>query len=184
MPKKITVPDGEFWDDVNERFYTVKGTVLTVEHSLVSISKWEQKYHKPFLTSTNMTNKEMLDYIRFMTIYPNLEESFFDALPGEVIKEIQEYINDPMTATWFNDRSPSSQNSRKQEVITNELVYYWMLKCGIPFEAEKWHFNRLMTLIRVFNFKEGSNEKGNKMSKSDIYQYNKRLNAQRKKKQQ
>lgn len=179
MPKKITVPDTEFWDEEKERFYVVKGATITIEHSLVSISKWESKYKKPFL-HTEMNRQELLDYIRFMTINPtNLCDLFYEGLSSTIVKEIQDYINDSMTATWFNERRPS-QRPVKKEIITSELVYYWMIKCGIPFDpAEKWHFNRLMTLIRVYNVQEGAGDKRNKMSKQDIYKHNRELNARR-----
>lgn len=179
MAKKITVPAIDLWDDESERFIVTKGAQLLVEHSLYAISKWEQKWHKPFL-STQLDAMEMADYIRCMTISPsNLDDDFYLTLPNTVIQEIQSYINDPMTATWFSDRSNSKKDPRYQEIITSEIVYYWMLKCGIPFEAEKWHFNKLMTLIRVYNLKESSDSKGNKMSKDEILRYNHELNKKR-----
>lgn len=176
MPKKIIVPDSDFWDEERERFVVIKGTTLTVEHSLVSISKWEEKWHKPFLRSQEegLTKEEERDYYYFMTIGNRPERSFYDDIPPSTIREIQDYMNNPMTATWFSDRSATRKTkvARKGEVITNEIVYYWMFKCQIPMEAEKWHFNKLMTLIRVFNIKDSSDDKSNKMSTNEIYAHN------------
>lgn len=179
MAKKITIPELDFWDEEKERFIVTKKVQLLVEHSLFSISKWEQKWHKPFLT-TKLSDEEMADYIRCMTMSPsNLEEDFFLTLPSFVVKEIQDYINDPMSATWFSDRQKTVGGSKKQEVITAELVYYWMLKCGIPFEADKWPFNKLITLIRVYNLKESTGNKGSMMSKEETLRYNYELNKKR-----
>ena len=144
-------------------------------NTLISISKWEAKWHVAFLDDkVEKTNEMMIDYIRCMTISQNIDPDIYNYIPPDVIKEINDYIDNPMTATWFTD----SGNGRKGEVITSEIVYYWMIAQNIPPEYDKWHFNRLMTLIRVCSEK---NQPAKKMSKRDILSQNKALNAARRK---
>jgi len=171
---KIKIPSMELWDEGKEEFIYTKEQVLQMEHSLVSISKWEQKYHKPFLSS-DKTIDEIIDYIRFMTITQNVNDLVFQNFPKKSLEEILKYIEDPMTATTFNENQKKPPNSR--EIITSELVYYWMVAYQIPFECQKWHINRLLTLIRICDIK---NAPPKKMSKSDIMSRNKALNAARK----
>lgn len=156
----VYVPAAEFFDERTEEFIEVKACTLQLEHSLISISKWEAKWRKPFLGTDEKTEEETLDYIRCMTITQNVDPMVYKAMPNSEIQRIKEYINAPMTATWFKDdkRPPS------RKVITSELVYYWMIAQNIPFECEKWHFNRLMTLIRICGEKSAPQKK---MSKSD-----------------
>lgn len=173
---KIVVNGREFFDERTETFVETKDTTLQLEHSLMSLAKWESKWHKPFLDDkVEKTNEEMKDYIRCMTITQNVDPYVYEALTQKNVKEIRDYIDDPMTATWFNDKK-TTQGRKKQ--VTAELIYYWMITLEIPFECEKWHLNRLLTLIRVCNI-EGSPK--TKMSKSDIFKQNAMLNAQRKK---
>lgn len=143
---QVTVPAAEYFNEQTEEFIEVKAHTLQLEHSLISISKWEAKWCKPFLGKEEKTQDETMDYIRCMTITQNVDPMVYRAIPDSELKRIKDYINAPMTATWFNDRDKKPP-SRK--VITSELVYYWMIAQNIPFECEKWHFNRLMTLIRV-----------------------------------
>lgn len=174
MPKKIVIPETEQWDEVNECFIHVKEQTIVLEHSLVSISKWESKWNKPFLGKTNKTQEELLDYIRCMTITPNVDSAAYYALTNEIIEEIRDYIDAPMTATWFSeDKNPRSVS---REVITSELIYYWMVALQIPFECEKWHINRLLTLIRICNIK---NQPPKKMGKRATMSKNAKLNAAR-----
>ena len=178
MPKIITVPDQEIFVPP-DRFKTIKGTTFKIEHSLVAIAKWEAKWHVPFLDDkTEKTNEMIIDYIKCMTISQNVNQEIYNHLPAEVLQEINEYIDNPMTATWFNDHQEGKGRGRTSEVITSELVYYWMIVQNIPPEYDKWHFNRLMTLIRVCSEK---NAPSKKMSKRDILNNNKRLNAARRK---
>lgn len=144
---KITIPGQEFWDDEAQQFTYDKDVVLTLEHSLVSLSKWESKYHKPFLGKENQTNEEIIDYIRFMTLTQNVDPKVYDRIDNRIIKEIATYIQDPMTATWFSNARKPTGNSRR--VTTAEIIYYQMIAFNIPFECQKWHLNRLLTLIRV-----------------------------------
>lgn len=173
---KIVVPEWEDWDPVQQKFIRGKETKLMLEHSLISISKWEAKYHKPYLTEEAKTAEEALDYIKFMTIVnPNkeLSDEVYLHLTFENMKEIERYIADPMTATTFRkDWSPP--NGRK--ITTSEEIYYSMAAYGIPFECAQWHFNRLMVLLQVAAVR---NSDPKKMSQAEIYSQNKALNAAR-----
>lgn len=171
----ITVPSQEFWDEKKEEFVTTKEQTLQLEHSLVSVSKWEAKWRKVFLSKKDKTNEEVIDYIKCMTITQNVDPDIYRYLTKENIDEIQEYITAPMTATWFSDETHSSSSS---EQVTSELIYYWMIAQNIPFECQKWHLNRLLTLIRVCSIK---NKSPKKMSKSEIMMRNASLNAARRK---
>lgn len=171
----ITIPAIERYDDLNNEFIDTKECRLQLEHSLVSISKWESKWHKPFLGSDKRTDEETIDYIRCMTLTQNVEPEAYYAIPPSVIQQISDYINDSMTATWFVEESGTKKGSNK-EVITSELIYYWMIALTIPVEFQKWHLNRLLTLIKVCNIK---NAPPKKMSRREIMNRNKRLNEQR-----
>lgn len=175
MPKTIIVPPIELWDEKNECFVRFKQQTLNLEHSLVSISKWESKWHKAFLKKEQKTREQTIDYIKDMCInYSSVDDAIFDYLPNSVVKEIQEYIEDPMTATVFYDESTDGQ-SRK--TITSEIIYSWMIAAQIPVEFQKWHLNRLMTLIRLIN---EQNQPKKKMSRGEILRRNKALNDARK----
>ena len=170
---EITIPATELWDEINEEFITTKEQTLRLEHSLVSLSKWESKWCKPFLSKTNKTDEEMLDYVRCMTLTQNVPYEVYRCLTDDNIHKIYEYIDAPMTATWFND---DNTKGTSREQTTSELIYYWMIALNIPFECQKWHLNRLLTLIRVCNIK---NQPPKKMSKRDIMSRNAALNAAR-----
>lgn len=169
---QIVVPATEYWDERQEMFITKKEQTLQLEHSLVSLSKWESKWHKPFLSKKDITYEETLDYIRCMTITPNVDPEVYFRLTNENIDQINRYIEEPMTATTF--REDNSKPNR--EIVTAEIIYYWMITAGVPFECQKWHLNRLLTLIRVCNIKNGP---AKKMSKKEILQQNAALNASR-----
>lgn len=174
---QITIPDGEFFNDDTQEFYSVKGQTLMLEHSLVSISKWESKYKKAFLSDDpkhKKTEEELLYYIKCMTITQNVKDDVYRCISVDNINKIVEYINDPMTATWFSNQ-PKRQLNR--ETLTSELLYYYMIAYRIPFECQKWHLNRLITLIKICDLKN----QDNKMSKNDIYKQNAKLNAERRK---
>lgn len=182
---EIRINGCEYFDEEKREFFTTPDTVLCLEHSLISVSKWEAKWHKPFLhNSNNLTQEEIIDYIKFMTLAnKKIDDNVYLTLSSENIQEIIDYIQNPMTATWFGeDRNKNNQAPRRQkEIITSELIYYWMVALQIPFECQKWHLNRLLTLIRVCNVK---NEEANpntkrKMSKSELMSRNAALNAQR-----
>jgi hypothetical protein len=166
-------PEG--WDEKLEEFVPAKTVTLKLEHSLVSISKWESKWRKAFLAPTPKTDEEIFDYIKCMSVSSNVDPEVFDYLTQENIKEIQAYIDSPMTATTFSDDKSSKGN---REIVTSELIYYWMFANSIPKDLEKWHINRLMTLIRIFSVK---NNPPQKRSKRDIMSRNAALNAARRK---
>lgn len=169
----ITVPGIEFFDDMNQVFINSDDFVIDLEHSLVSLSKWESIYEKPFLSSEDKTTDETMGYIRAMVLTSNLPEGVLDRLSNENMKDINAYIEAKRSATWFSD-DPNAPRSR--EIITSELIYYWMVAFTIPLECEHWHLNRLFTLIKVCNMK---NSKPKPMSRNDIATRNRELNARR-----
>lgn len=169
----IVVLGTEMFDETKQEFFTEGDITLELEHSLVSLSKWESKYEKPFLGKNEKTTQEVVDYIKFMTLTPNIAPEVYQNLSEDNIKDINQYIDAKMTATWFRD-PPGAPASR--DVITAELVYYWMITFQIPFECQYWHLNRLFTLIRICNIKQA---KPTKMSRAEIAARNRELNAQR-----
>ncbi len=172
---QITVPDSEMWNERKQEFIYIKGQTLELEHSLISLSIWEAKHAKPFLDSEKKTADETLDYIKCMTITENVKPNIYNNLTAVNFKEINEYINAPMTATCFSGRPNGKPNREK---TTSELIYYWMLMMNIPIECERWHLNRLLTLIKVCSIKS---QKPKKRSKREIMTRNTALNAARKK---
>lgn len=174
---QIKVPGKEAWDEKSEEFISVPDTVLSLEHSLISISKWESKWHIPFLGKEEKTSEQINDYIKCMTITPNVKDEVYNCLTRQNINDVMAYINDPMTATTIKERDGGRRMSR--EIITSELIYYWMVALQIPFECQKWHINRLMMLIQVCNVK---NQPDKKMSKRSTAQQNAALNAARRQK--
>lgn len=165
----------ERWDNNKEEFVPPKVQVLHLEHSLVSLSKWESKWNKPFLTNGSKTVLETIDYIRCMTLTKNVNPEVYDLLTNDHIAEVNDYILSSMTATTFREDKTSKKNN---EVVTSELIYYWMIALNIPFECQKWHLNRLLTLIRVCNIK---NAPPKKMSRSEILKQQAEINAARRK---
>lgn len=175
---ELKIDDIELYDEKSEEFVEIKGTTLQLEHSLISISKWESKWHKAFLGKSDKTQEEILDYIRCMTINKNVDPNLYKYLSHEHIKQVVEYIEEPMTATCFYDDRKSNSGGSK-ETVTAELIYYWMIALQIPIEFQRWHLNKLLTLIRVCNIKNDA--PNNKMSKREIMNRNKALNDARRK---
>lgn len=171
---QIKIKARELWDERKEEFITNNiEQVLQLEHSLVSISKWEAKYNRPFLDKKDIkTTVETLDYIKCMTITQNVKDEVYNNLTPTDIDSINDYIAAPMTATTFNELNKSTS----REIITSELIYYWMISLQIPMECQKWHINRLLTLIRVCNVKNGPQKK---MSKRELTSKYASLNAAR-----
>lgn len=176
---EIKVDSHEGYNEKTNEFISIQPVTLQLEHSLISISKWESKWHKPFLqSSNNLSQEEIIDYIKCMTVSPgNVDDKVYYFLSQDNVTSIINYIKNPMTATWFkqDDKKPPSK-----EIITSELIYYWMVALQIPFECQKWHLNRLLVLIRVCNVKNEESMSKNKMSKRELMSRNAALNAQRK----
>ena len=172
---QIHIPERELWDEANNEFIYTKACTLQLEHSLISLSKWESKRCKAFFSKQEKTYEETIDYIKCMTLTPNVKDEVYTCLTRENIAAINKYIEAPMTATYF---SPDKNGRNNREQVTAELIYYWMIALTIPFECQKWHLNRLLTLIRVCNVK---NQPPKKMSKREIMSRNSALNAARRK---
>lgn len=168
----ITIPRQELFDEEKEEFVYNKAVDLVLEHSLVSLSRWEARWKKPFLTKENKTREETLDYIRFMTITQNVDDKVYNRISQEIINQITDYIDDPMSATTFREE----KGSRSREIVTAELIYFWMINFQIPLDCQKWHLNRLLTLIKVCNIK---NQPKKKRNQRDILKQNKALNDAR-----
>lgn len=180
---EIVIPEqhyNELFDEKKEEFLppiNIKETKLQLEHSLISLKKWEQKWHKPFLSKTDdLTHKELIDYIRCMTLNHGVEPEVYNWIPRDIIEEIVNYIKDPMTATWFRDDKTRGAQKNSREIITAEIIYYWMITLSIPMECQKWHLNQLMTLIKVVNIK---NSKQAKTDPKQAAQERAALNAKR-----
>lgn len=169
----VVIKGVEMYDEESQEFVTKGDITIELEHSLVSLSKWESKYEKPFLSSEEKTTEETIDYIKLMIQTPDVPDIAFEKLDEENFTIINNYIDAKMTATWFNE-APGAPKSR--DVITAELIYYWLIVFEIPFECQHWHLNRLFTLIRVCNIKQA---KPTKMSRSELASRNRELNAQR-----
>lgn len=167
------------YDEANEKFIDIEQEyTLMLEHSLVSLSKWEQKWEKPFLGpgANTRSDEEAIDYIRCMCLNPeDIPDLVFQSMTQELQNQIGDYINKSMTATWFND--PPGNRRASGEVITAEIIYYWLVAQRIPFEVQYWHLNRLLTLIRVVNIK--SDPKKKMMPRADQAQKQRMLNEQR-----
>ena len=169
----ITIPSTEMWDEANECFITTKEKTLVLEHSLVSISKWESKWKKPFLGDAEKTVEEFTDYIRCMTLTQNVDPEIYKFITPQIIKQVMDYIDDSMTASTVKDMNQSG----RREVVTSELIYFWMVSFQIPFECQKWHFNRLIMLIRICNAK---NQPSKKMPKAEALSRRRAQNNARK----
>ena len=174
MPISITVPGVESFDDEKQQFVYTEETVLVLEHSLVSLSKWESIFHKPFLGKTEKTSEETLAYIHAMCLDPNIDGSVLLRLTADNVKQINAYIEDQMTATTFREM-PSAPS---RELITNELIRYWMISFQIPLEYENRHLNQLFTLIKVMNVKNQDPKKAPKMSAAQRHELNKQRQRQ------
>lgn len=173
----VNVPTGnESYNESTQTF--INETVpVRLEHSLHSMSKWEAKYQKPFLSTSEEHTKahsEVIDYITMMVLGTPITEDLLDRLIEHNLTEIQEYIADKQTATWITERKKTGAQS--SEMITSELIYYWMFSYQIDVSCESWHINRLLTLIRIFGIKQ---EKPEKMGKAEADAQRKALNAQR-----
>lgn len=172
---ELIIPAYELFNEETQEFINKPERILKLEHSLVSISKWEAKWNKPFLSNKKKTFDEVVDYIKCMTINQGIPDSAYLYLTEEQYAEINRYIVAPMTATTIQEE----QGEKSREIITSEIIYYYMIACNIPMECQHWHLNRLMTLIKVCNIK---NQPPKKRSMREVMQSNTALNAARKKK--
>lgn len=181
----LEVPQIDLFNNITEEFIYIEATTLKFENSLVSISKWESKWHKPFpgyqpknvamANNIVFTNEDFIDYIRCMCITPVKDTRIFANMPTECLIQIKEYMEDPMTASVIKQ---DKKGKLSHQIVTNELVYFWMSSYQIPFDAAKWHINRLLTLI---NIAAAENAPKGKQSKSDIAAYHRAVNAARRK---
>lgn len=175
---QLIIPERESFDNSKGEFVYTKSQTLDLEHSLISISKWESTWKKPFLPKGPTTREETIDYLKCMTLNSKVDPAIYYTLDRSELERVGKYIEDDMTATWFNERNTNSRPRGRKQVVTSELIYYWMISYGIPFECQKWHLNRLLTLIRICEIK---NTPSKKMSKRDILSSNKALNESRRK---
>jgi len=169
----LKLEGNEFYDDQRGEFVYTKPIDLRLEHSLVSLSKWESRWKIPFLSAKGLTREQSLSYIECMTMNQNVDPLVYQSLTNSDIQKVNQYIEDPQTATTFHDWKNTPRN---RETVTSELIYFWMAQYNIPFECQKWHLNRLLTLIRIASIK---NAPPKKMSKREILSQNKSLNAAR-----
>lgn len=176
---QIIIPSLEMWNEKKEEFVVLPEKKIVLEHSLVSISKWERKWGKPFISEEKKTYEETVDYVKCMTITQNVDDSIYNRLTVKNIREIDNYINAPMTAAWFSGDKNKGTQRRGREQITSEIIYYWMITYNIPVEFQKWHLNSLLTLIRVCHIK---NNPPKARSKKEIMKSNAEINAMRRKK--
>jgi hypothetical protein len=170
---ELIVLGTEMYNETLGEFTTAGDISLELEHSLVSLSKWESEFEKPFLSNETKTTEEIYAYVKFMTMTPNVPEEVFHKLSEANYVVINEYIDKKMTATTIHE---AGKPPRTREIITSELIYYWLTVFNIPFECETWHLNRLFTLIRICNLKQ---TKPKKLSRSEAAQRQRDLNAQR-----
>lgn len=165
----------DLWDPVSERFLSVKEQTLPLEHSLLSISKWEARWHKPMplVNDEGMSGEEFVDYIRCMTVSRNPDPLVYQCISADDVQAVMDYINDPHTATWFGESKADNSDKRP---LTAEIIYHLMFVFGVSKECEKWHFNRLMTQLRV-EYEESKPQK--KKTKAEIADRHRYLNAKR-----
>lgn len=170
---QIDIPYQEFYNEATGEFDHINPCTLNLEHSLISLSKWEQKWKKPFMTDKGNTRAEIVDYVRCMTLNQNVDPKIYQNLTNSQLEKIKDYITDPATATTVYDRRAKKGGAK--EIITSEVIYYQMIAFGIPFSCEKWHLNRLLMLIRICGIKGTPAQ----MSQLDLFKENRELNAAR-----
>lgn len=176
---ELVIPDTEMWDRERRKFVTQSGATLHLEHSLISVSKWESIHQKAFLGKESKTSEETIDYVRCMTLDANVPDEVYQHLTNENIQAVNDYIANPYSATKFFDSRKNMPSAGHRDTMTSEVIYYLMFAYSIPKECEKWHLNRLLTLLRVFDLKSNPQKK---MSRRDIAEQNRRLNEERRRK--
>jgi hypothetical protein len=170
---RIVIEGEEHYNEETETFETVGDVVVELEHSLLSLSKWESEYQKPFLSAGDKTSEEILGYLKAMVVTPNVDPDVLHHCSQQVMDQIQKYIDSSQSATTFG---MMPERRGPGEVITSELIYYWLVAFNIPFEVEVWHLNRLFSLIRICNVK---NSKQKKVSRRELAERNAAINAKR-----
>lgn len=166
----------ELWDEGKQEFVYLPGQTLELEHSLVALSKWESKMGKPFLSKDAKTYEESLEYLKCMMLTPDVTDDVYEYLMSHKLHVIDEYINSSMTATIL---PPNKGRKGRPEIVTAEVIYYWMIAMQIPDKCEHWHLNKLITLIGVCNVK---NSPAKKRSSDEILREQMALNDERCKK--
>ena len=172
--KWIEIPEIELYNELTTEIISYKGCKFKIEHSLVSVSKWESTWKKPFL-HTELNREEWIDYIRCMTITQNVDPMAYKLIPNKLLKEIQDYVMEQKTATVIKDTGGKKRNG---QLVTSELIYFWMASYNIPFECEKWHLSRLLTLIQVCSIESAPKKK---MTKNEVYERQRAINRARRK---
>lgn len=184
---QIEIPDTELFDENSQTFSTIKGRVLNLEHSLISLAKWESRWNKPFLVEfspdkEDLSQEKVIDYIRCMTIDKSVDDAIYNAITPTIFDQVVDYINLPMTATWFKEDKNNGMSRIGRDIVTAEILYSAMIELKIPFECQKWHLNRLVTLIRVRSIREEEAANPKKLKKGEILSRNRSLNEARRKK--
>lgn len=174
----LEIPDSDYWDSKHKKFVTQPGAILHLEHSLVSLSKWESIHQKAFLGKEAKTINETLDYVKCMTLDPDIPPEVYQGLTNDSIKKVNEYVANPYSATKFPNFGSTNVGSNIHDVMTSEVIYYLMFAYNIPKECETWHLNRLLTLLRVFDIKSNPQKK---MPRRELAERNTRLNEERRK---
>lgn len=174
---EVTIPDQEMWDSEKNEFVYVKGCTIRMKHSLLSISKWEMTWKKPFLKPGYvMTEEETLDYYRCMTITQNVDPGIYRYIPTSEQEKINKYIETPMSAYIPQNK----KSGGVKHTFVSEHIYYWMTAANIPQSYEKWHLSRLLNLLEIAA-NENDPKKSKKMSRGEIYKQNQELNSARRK---
>lgn len=171
---KLFVPGREWWDEGREEFMSGEPCTLTLEHSLLSLSKWESKWRIPFLEESSKTREQSIDYIRCMTINKNVDPLVYYNIPQRMLDQVSAYIVEKQTATFITRKK--QPRPPVKEPVTSDLIYYWMVSYNIPFECQKWHLSRLLTLIDVCAFK---NEAPQRLTPNELLKRNAQLNKSR-----
>jgi len=170
---KLIIPQEESFDEATNRFVVTKATILEFEHSLASLSKWESTFERPFLSNDKKSSEEVIAYVEMMLLTPDVSVETLESLTQVHYDKINQYISSKQTATTINE---VRKGGRGGEVITAEIIYYWMVSMGIPFECQYWHLNRLLMLIKVINRK---NEPSRKLGRNEAARKQRELNEQR-----
>lgn len=175
---QLEIEGSEFFNETKQEFYYTNPCVVMLEHSLLSVAKWESKWKKPFLSSRKddvLTNAALYDYFRCMEVEPCIESMWPVSLSPSQYQKLLKYIDEEQTATKFYSYKKDKTLSR--QTITSELIYYWMASLNIPFECERWHLSRLLTLIHIASVK---GQTGKKMTQKETMQMYAELNEKRK----